>query len=63
LETIQILRRDHPAIRVLAVSGAGGGSYLLVAEQLGAHGVLAKPVHPKDLLAKVREMLGGGAPV
>jgi two-component system cell cycle sensor histidine kinase/response regulator CckA len=57
LETIQILRLDYPKVRILAISGAGGGSYLSVAKHLGAHGVLAKPVNPEALRAKVRDLL------
>jgi CheY-like chemotaxis protein len=57
LETIQTLRRVHPGIRLLAISGAAGGRYLPVASHMGADGVLNKPVSPEDLVEKVASVL------
>ena len=47
LEIIQELRRTHPAVRVLAISGGGrvdAEEYLSVARKFGAIGVLPKAV-------------------
>lgn len=57
LETIQLLRRQQPDLRIIAISGAFGGSFLKVAKSLGAHAALAKPVSPEELLETVRQVL------
>ena len=54
LELIGELRRHHPAIRIVAISGGGRascGQYLDVAKSLGAHAVLAKPFSFSELTA------------
>jgi CheY-like chemotaxis protein len=58
LETIQTLRRNYPDIKVIATSGFLGGSYLRVAAQLGAHGMLPKPFQHDDVLQAVGDVLG-----
>lgn len=60
LETLTDVRKHHPQVKVIAISG--GGSYgdldvLKVARKLGAHLALPKPVLRKDLLAAVDELL------
>ncbi len=63
IETIIELRRDHPDIKILAMSGSGqiGDTDLLkMARQLGAHDAIAKPFRPQDLLARVRALDGAG---
>jgi PAS domain S-box-containing protein len=57
LETIGQLRRDHPSVRIVAISGAFEGVYLKTAELLGADAALRKPVEPGELLRVVRELL------
>ncbi len=62
IETIGLLRKEHPDVKVLAVSGGGrvsaSHSYLLTAMQIGADDVLAKPFEPEALLATARKLLG-----
>jgi CheY-like chemotaxis protein len=58
LETIQTLRRNYPETKIIATSGFLGGSYLKVAAQLGAHGMLPKPFRHEDVLQAVGEVLG-----
>ena len=62
IETICSLRKNRPDIKILAVSGAFKGpmldSMLTCASMLGADAALPKPVHPQDLLATVRTLLG-----
>jgi hypothetical protein len=57
LETIQAIRRELPDVGIVAISGAFGGDFLKVAEKLGADAILAKPVTPELLMAKVAEVL------
>jgi CheY-like chemotaxis protein len=57
LETLQIIRREHPHVKMIAISGAFGGQFLVTAEHLGAQGILRKPVEPQQLLQMVRQVL------
>ena len=62
LEVIEAVRRAHPGIPVLVISGGGSSTsnlnMLHVAEMLGAHDVLAKPFRYAALLEKVDSLLG-----
>ena len=58
IETIQALRRDHPLIGILAISGAGEGRYLPMAKLLGADATVPKPASPEQVLAEVERVLG-----
>jgi PAS domain S-box-containing protein len=53
IETIQILRRLRPQLRIIAVSGQFAGPLLQAAEQLGAQMSLTKPIEANDLLDAV----------
>ncbi|MEP7153023.1 MAG: response regulator [Nitrospira sp.] len=58
LEVIEALRRSHPRVKVLAISGASGTmGYLHVAQSLGAVSVLSKPFAPSALLTLVADLL------
>lgn len=60
IETIMQIRRDHPAIKIVAISGGGESGLLTVlsfAEKLGAKRVLRKPFAPADIIAAVEEVL------
>ena len=62
LEVIRFLRQDRPMIPILAVSGGNPlirQDYLVIARQLGADQVLAKPIRPHDLVQTVEALLGG----
>jgi CheY-like chemotaxis protein len=51
--------RRFPTLKVLAVSGGGSAGpkdYLELAQQLGAHDVLAKPFRNAELIEKVRRL-------
>lgn len=58
LETIRIVRRDHPDVKIIAISGGGrhiGTDYLKAASLLGAHFALRKPfamAHLKECVAE-----------
>jgi DNA-binding response OmpR family regulator len=58
LETIMDLRREHPGIVILAISGGGRvhpDMYLEMAEDMGADAVLKKPFSSKELYAAVEQ--------
>ena len=59
IETIVEIRKNHPQVKIAAVSGAFGGRYLETASLLGADATLAKPVSEETLLGTVRRLLGG----
>ncbi len=64
IETIMELRREFPAVRIVAISGGGqattGATCLHLAKSLGAVKALAKPFTKSELLDVVREALEGG---
>jgi CheY-like chemotaxis protein len=58
LEVIMTLRREFPAVRIVAISGGSGERNLLVAaRQLGAQAVLEKPINVDELLKTVAAAL------
>ena len=60
LETIMEFRRNHPAVKIIAMSGGGRGNaedYLSVAAKLGARQVLAKPFSTEVLLRAIADQL------
>lgn len=63
LETIIELRRRHPELKIIAMSGGGRsnpGDYLEVARKLGAAHILAKPFTIEELSAAIAAALKGG---
>ncbi|MEQ9640433.1 MAG: response regulator [Alphaproteobacteria bacterium] len=52
IETIMEIRRDRPALKIMAISGGSTGStdFLQWAEKLGADAVLAKPFSAQEFL-------------
>ena len=61
IETIKLIRRDYPAVKVIAMSGAFGGDYLRIAGYLGAHGTIAKPLRIQTVLDTVQAVLAADA--
>jgi DNA-binding response OmpR family regulator len=60
LKTISDLRRAHPEVRIIAISGGGQyglGEYLDVATALGADQTFAKPFDRLELVKAVRKLL------
>lgn len=56
IETIKLLRREHPEVKVIAMSGAFGGDYLQIAGFMGAHKTLVKPIRVQMVLDAVEEV-------
>ena len=57
IETIRILRRDYPDVKIIAMSGAFEGRMLHAAKLLGASTALQKPVAPDTIIEAVRKLL------
>lgn len=60
IETIIELRRDYPALPILAMSGGGrvdSNTYLALARRLGVAKTIAKPFRPEHLVSEVAEIL------
>lgn len=60
MQVITELRRKHPAVKVIAISGGGHVSreqYLKIAKGLGAHAVLAKPFSTEELMRALRAVM------
>lgn len=62
IETIMDIRRRHPDIKIIAITGSEpptGKAMLRMASKLGAHRALAKPFTAEELLATVVAVLEG----
>lgn len=59
VETIVMLRRECPALPIIAISGGGGNAslYLEIAEKVGAKRVLSKPFTTKELLGVIAAVI------
>lgn len=65
LESILATRQKHPNVELIAMSGGGRErteSYLRMAESFGAKAIFRKPFSPRDMLAKVEELVGHCGP-
>lgn len=60
IETLSIIRREFPDLKLLMISGGGCTSamdYLSIAKSLGANETLSKPFRSEELLGMVRNLL------
>jgi two-component system cell cycle sensor histidine kinase/response regulator CckA len=57
IETIRILRRTQPQLKIIATSGQFAGALLRTAEYLGAHAALAKPIEAMVLLDTIARII------
>jgi DNA-binding NarL/FixJ family response regulator len=62
IETIKCLSRDHPEVKVIAMSGAFGGDYLQIAGFMGAHMTLVKPIRVQTVLNAVQDVFADRPP-
>jgi DNA-binding response OmpR family regulator len=63
LETITLLKKEYPHIKIIAISGGGRISpdaYLPAAKELGADRVFSKPFDVRELATTVKELLAHG---
>ncbi|MCX6622633.1 MAG: response regulator, partial [Acidobacteria bacterium] len=56
-ETIGNFRREMPEVKIIAMSGRFDSNYLRLAEMLGAHAVISKPIDVELLLVRITEVL------
>ena len=59
LEVITELRRSHPDVKIIAISGGGSlapGPYLRSAKILGADRTISKPFNNEEILSAVAEL-------
>ena len=57
LETIKAMRKELPALKVIAVSGFRGGEFLRMARYFGANSTIFKPVDPMKLVSAIGGLL------
>jgi two-component system, cell cycle sensor histidine kinase and response regulator CckA len=57
LRLLETLRRDHPGMRTLLMSGYSEERLAIVSEDVGKLQYLPKPFSPQEVVAKVRETL------
>lgn len=58
LETIRLLRKEFPGVRIIAMSGKpAAGTLLSIAQYLGAVTVLQKPFAADELLSAIQRAL------
>ena len=57
IETIRLLHKQQPNLKIIGMSGAMDPVYLELANGLGAQATLAKPFNNEQLLETVRRVL------
>jgi DNA-binding response OmpR family regulator len=60
IQIIMELKRDHPEVRIIAISGGGAvgpDTYLAMAREMGADRTLTKPFPMAQLLQAVNDLL------
>jgi YesN/AraC family two-component response regulator len=56
IEVIQRLKKDHPQLKAIAMSGAFGPNIMTIARKLGADATLSKPMTAAKLLDCIRKL-------
>ncbi len=59
IEIIRRLKKAHPQIKVIAMSGAFGPNIMTVAQKLGADATLSKPMTASQLLECILKLSDG----
>ena len=63
METIRQIRKRHPLVKIIAMSGGGrndAGDYLRLARCIGAVSTIEKPFKTRELLDLVQQVTTGG---
>jgi DNA-binding response OmpR family regulator len=57
IKVIKILKKEYPHIKIIAISGAGGGAYnLQTLTEIGADKFLEKPFEMRELMNTVSSL-------
>jgi len=56
IEIIRRLRKNHPQLKVIAMSGTFGPNIMTIAQKLGADATLSKPMTAAQLLECIRRL-------
>ena len=59
IEIMRRLRKEHPQLKVIAMSGTFGPNMMSIAEKLGADATLSKPMTGTKLLECIRRLSEG----
>jgi DNA-binding response OmpR family regulator len=59
IEIIRRLRKEHPHLKVIAMSGTFGPNIMTIAQKLGADATLSKPMTGSKLLDCIRKLSEG----
>jgi len=64
IETVGLIKREHPQTKIIAISGGGrirNVDFLEMARSLGADEVIAKPFEAEELLSRLRHVTLGSS--
>lgn len=61
IESVRMLRHEHPTLKIIILSMHSGQEYVLQSLQAGANGYVVKQADASEVLAAVRSVMAGGA--
>ena len=61
LAVLRAIREEHPAVRVVMITGQATSEVVTQARELGAHGFVVKPFNGAKVLATIQRVLGRSA--
>ena len=61
LAVLRTIREEHPAVRVVMITGQATSEVVTQARELGAHGFVVKPFNAAKVLATIQRVLGRSA--
>src|SRR4029077_2335562 len=59
LAVTEVLRKDHPDVKVLVLSVPNNREYIFASIQAGAHGFISKEAPPDELLRAIESVYAG----
>lgn len=61
IESVRMLRHEHPTLKIIILSMHSGQEYVLQSLQAGANGYIVKQADASEVLAAIRSVMAGGA--
>lgn len=61
IESVRMLRHEHPTLKIIILSMHSGQEYVLQSLQAGANGYVVKQADASEVLAAIRSVMAGGA--